>query len=95
MKPVHLVTLSISCLAVGVIITLLVQSKLNALHLTQDANKTQATVLNPSSFSGGSVALEAQPATAETVGVSEPVPVEPPVVSPTAPPGSGERWTPL
>lgn len=94
MKTVHLVTLSISCLAVGVILTLLVQNKLNTLR-ENTTNKTQATVLNPSSFSGGSMNLEAQPTTAAPVAASKPVPVEPPVVSPAAPPGSGQRWTPL
>jgi len=89
-------TLCISCVAVGVLLVLLIQMKMRE-GGREATKKMPATVLNPSSFSGGGVALEEQPTIAASVSeapVSEaPVSEAKPVAA--APPGSGERWTPL
>lgn len=90
MKPIHVITLSVSCMAIGVLIALVVQSRLAAPRETADkaTNRASARVLNPASFSEASRVIKPREAVEE-------VPDEPPVAAPAAPPGSGRRWTPL
>lgn len=90
MKSYHIATLAISCVALGVLLSVLVQYKLNAKRGGRSEPRVPPAALNPSTFCGNSNTLS--PAlTVEPVEVS---PVLPPGGA-TAPPGSGDRWTPL
>ena len=85
MKPYHVATLALSCVTIGVLLTLLIQHKLRERGKPHNA----ATVLNPVTCSEGSAPL--QPAlTTETKTVKVPA-----TTDASAPAGSGERWTPL
>lgn len=92
MKPYHVATLALSCVTIGVLLSLFCQYKLSA---RGKASKIEApTVLDPTFFSGGKNTLAPVVSTSEED--QEPVPQPPPVAKDAAPPaGSGERWTPL
>lgn len=92
MKPYHVATLAISCVAIGVLLSLFCQYRLSA---RGKASKPEApTVLDPTFFSGGKNTLAPVVATPEED--QAPVPQPPPVAKDAPPPaGSGERWTPL
>lgn len=92
MKPFHVATLVLSCVTIGVLLSLVVQHKLRAGK--KERKSTAATVLDPTLFSGSKSTL------APVVSAAEPEPqpaphAPPPVARDAAPPGSGERWTPL
>lgn len=90
MKPYHVATLALSCVAIGVLLSLFVQYKLRAGKRVRKPEAT--TVLDPSFFSGSKNTLAPVVSTVE----AEPVQQPPPVVKGAPPPaGSGERWTPL
>lgn len=92
MKPCHVATLVISCVTIGVLLSLVVQHRLSASK--KERKSTAVTVLDPTLFSGSKTTL-APVVSAEEQGPQPATHVTPPVAKDAAPPGSGERWTPL
>ena len=94
MKASHIATLAVSCVAVGVLLSLLVQYKLKILNVgrkTMVDSPPRAAVLNPSIFS------KQEPPIKQESPIAQPEELPPAASScrSSAPPGSGERWTPL
>lgn len=96
MQPSHIALLALSCVAVGVLLSIVVQHRLagaKASNASVDEPSIAATVLNPSTFSGNKIKL-APTVASDPKQPKETPRVDQPVVS-KAPPGSGERWTPI
>lgn len=97
MKVVHVASLALSCVAIGVILTLVVQHKMGA---GESGSKTHSVaVLNPGTFSAGKALLDpalvtTDPKRDEAAVVAPVAPVADTAATP-APVGSGKRWTPL
>lgn len=92
MKPYHVATLALSCVAIGVLLSLFCQYKLRARG--KAGGREASTVLDPTFFSGGKEMLA--PVVSTPADDQESVPLPPPVAKDAAAPaGSGERWTPL
>ena len=92
MKPYHVATLVLSCVTIGVLLSLVIQHKLGASK--KERKSAAVSVLDPTLFSGRKTTLAP---VVSAVG-QEPQPAlhdPPPVAKDTAPLGSGERWTPL
>lgn len=99
MQPSHIALLALSCVAVGVLLSIVVQHRLagaKTSNASVDEPSIAATVLNPSTFSGNKVRLAPTIASdpKDAAQPKETPRVDQPVV-PNAPPGSGERWTPI
>lgn len=101
MKVVHLASLALSCVAIGVLLTLLVQQKMDA---GQNSKGQSVAVLNPSTFSAAKsllgpalVTTDPKRDDAATVTVPDTTAAAASVdtTAATAPVGSGKRWTPL
>ena len=99
MKTSHVAFLVLTSVIVGIILSMMIQSKLNNSNVKKDVKIdepiTVGTVLDPSIFSGG---MDTNPLT--STSTSEPVQQVQPVETPTkiavqAPVGSGTRWTPI
>ncbi|CAM9707889.1 unnamed protein product [Ectocarpus sp. 6 AP-2014] len=106
MKVVHVASMALSCVAIGVLLTLLVQHKMNA---GDGSSKTHSVaVLNPSTFSAaksllGPALVTTDPKREESGIVAAVAPVSDNTATTAsvdtttakAPVGSGKRWTPL
>ncbi len=99
MKTSHVAFLVLASVIVGVILSMMIQSKLNKSNVKNDVKIdepiTVGTVLDPSIFSGG---MDTIPST--NTSTSAPVQNVQTVETPTkvavqAPQGSGTRWTPI
>lgn len=98
MQPAHIAILALSCVALGVMLSIVVQHKLAGAKASDAKNSRgagAATVLNPSMFSGDNVRLApAVAADPKDAPQQKQTPCADHKV-PEAPAGSGERWTPI
>lgn len=84
MKSTHVVALVMSCITLGVVLTLLIQHKpSNKKSKIEDLSGKTTSILNPNMFSGNGPSIPPSLQVGSSAQQS------------SAPPGAGRRWTPI